>query len=83
MPATVKTPPTMAHLVRVSVAALTPRYSASRPHLHLHEQTSCWSKLMPLARVIGTLLPGGGRHSKDVDKPRRGGLTPLAKSSPL
>ena len=35
------------------------------------------------ALVIGPLLPGGGRHSKDVDKPRRGGLTPLAKGSPL
>ena len=29
------------------------------------------------------LASRGGRHSKDVDKPRRGGLTPLAKSSPL
>ena len=29
------------------------------------------------------LASRGGRHSKNVDKPRRGGLTPLAKSSPL
>ena len=29
------------------------------------------------------LASRGGRHSKDVDKPRRGGLTPLALSSPL
>ena len=36
----------------------------------------CWE--------IGPLqFQGGARHSKDVDKPRRGGLTPLAKSPPL
>ena len=35
------------------------------------------------SRVIGTLLPGGGGQSKNVRNARGGGLTPLAKGSPL
>jgi hypothetical protein len=36
-----------------------------------------------LRGAVGPWLPGGGRQSKGVDNPRRGGLTPLAVSLTL
>ena len=41
------------------------------------------SRVFLLRWAVGPLLPGGGRQSKGVDNPRRGGLTPLAVSLTL